>query len=159
MSVESSSEVRLLPQVGLLLLGWRSTECGVWGTHRRKEMPTLLCPSCSFPLAAPTGKSEKKQLAKQKWGSQGPRSASQSSGQRMGLDLRRETLRVGTSLVVQWLRLHTPKAGAWDLIPGHGTGSHRPQLNSHAATKNPNVSMQTEDPSAAKKTQHSQINK
>ena len=89
-----------------------SLEWGIRGTHRRKEMPTLLCPSHSFPLAAPTGKSEKKQLAKQKWGSQGPRSASQSSGQRMGLDLRHETLRVGTSLVVQWLRLHTPNAGA-----------------------------------------------
>ena len=68
----------------------------------------------------------------------------------MGLDLRRETLRVGTSLVVQWLRLYNPNVGAWDLIPGHGTGSHIPQLNSHAATKDPNVSMQTEDPMCCK---------
>ena len=82
----------------------------------------------------------------------------------MGLDLRCETLRVGTSLVVQWLRLYNPNVGAWDLIPGpynpnvgawdlipgHGTGSHIPQLNSHAATKDPNVSMQTEDPMCCK---------
>ena len=34
----------------------------------------------------------------------------------------------GTSLVVQWLRLYTPKAGAWGSIPGQGTRSHIPQL-------------------------------
>ena len=34
----------------------------------------------------------------------------------------------GTSLVVQWLRLHTPNAGDLDLIPGLGTRSCMPQL-------------------------------
>ena len=33
-----------------------------------------------------------------------------------------------TSLVVQWLRLHTSNAGCQDSIPGQGTRSHMPQL-------------------------------
>ena len=37
-------------------------------------------------------------------------------------------LTLGTSLVVQWLRLHAPSAGGPGLIPGQGTGSHMPQL-------------------------------
>ena len=50
----------------------------------------------------------------------------------------------GTSLVVQWLRLHTLNAGDLDSKPGQGTGSHTPQLKI---------------PPAAMETQHSQINK
>ena len=34
----------------------------------------------------------------------------------------------GTSLVVQWLRLCAPNAGAVGLIPGQGTRSHMLQL-------------------------------
>ena len=34
----------------------------------------------------------------------------------------------GTSLVVQWLRLHTPNAGSLGSISGQGTTSHMPQL-------------------------------
>ena len=34
-----------------------------------------------------------------------------------------------TSLVVQWLRLHTPNAGGLGLIPSPGTRSHMPQLS------------------------------
>ena len=30
----------------------------------------------------------------------------------------------GTSLVVQWVRLHAPNAGGLRLIPGRGTRSH-----------------------------------
>ena len=43
----------------------------------------------------------------------------------------------GTSLVVQWLRLHAPKAGGPASIPGQGTRSHMPHAteNSRAATK------------------------
>ena len=42
----------------------------------------------------------------------------------------------GTSLVVQWLRLHDPNAGGPGLIPGQGTRSHILQLKIlHAATK------------------------
>ena len=37
---------------------------------------------------------------------------------------------LGTSLVVQWLRLCTPNAGGLGSIPGQGTRSHM-----HAATK------------------------
>ncbi|TEA37244.1 hypothetical protein DBR06_SOUSAS10010020, partial [Sousa chinensis] len=37
---------------------------------------------------------------------------------------------MGTSLVVQWLRLHAPSAGSRGSIPGQGTRSHM-----HAATK------------------------
>ena len=35
---------------------------------------------------------------------------------------------VRTSLVGQWLRLHTSKAGGLDSIPGQGTRSHMLQL-------------------------------
>ena len=49
----------------------------------------------------------------------------------------------GTSLVIQWLGLHTPNAGGLGSIPGQRTRSHMLQLKiSHTATK----------------TQHSQIN-
>ena len=42
----------------------------------------------------------------------------------------------GTSLVVQWLRLHTPNAWGLILIPGWGTRSHMPQRKMpHAAVK------------------------
>ena len=43
----------------------------------------------------------------------------------------------GTSPVVQWLRLHTPKAGDSGSIPDQGTSSHMPQRLKilHAATK------------------------
>ena len=34
----------------------------------------------------------------------------------------------GTSLVVQWLRLHAPNAGGPGSIPGQGTRSRIPQL-------------------------------
>ena len=36
-------------------------------------------------------------------------------------------MRYGTSLVVEWLRLHTPKAGSLSSIPGQGTRSRMPQ--------------------------------
>lgn len=51
-----------------------------------------------------------------------------------------------TSLVVQWLRLTAPNAGGQDSIPGQGTRSHMPQVES-ACFKKPT------------KTQHSQIYK
>ena len=35
---------------------------------------------------------------------------------------------VGTSLVVQWLRLYALNAGGLGSIPDEGTRSHRPQL-------------------------------
>ena len=35
---------------------------------------------------------------------------------------------MGASLVIQWLRLRAPKAGAQGSIPGRGTRSHTPQL-------------------------------
>ena len=37
-------------------------------------------------------------------------------------------VRLGTSLVVQWLRLRAPHAGSPDSIPGQGTRSHMLQL-------------------------------
>ena len=56
----------------------------------------------------------------------------------------------GTSLVVQWLRLHTPNAGGLGLIPGQGTRSHVQQLKIlqaatkilHTATKIPHATTQ-----------------
>ena len=45
---------------------------------------------------------------------------------------------VGTSLVVQWVRVRAPDAGGPGSIPGQGTRSHMPQLRSpHATTKDP----------------------
>ena len=35
---------------------------------------------------------------------------------------------LGTSLVIQGLRIHTPNASGMGLIPGQGTGSHMLQL-------------------------------
>lgn len=35
-----------------------------------------------------------------------------------------ERMAVGTSLVIQWLRLYVPSAGGPGSIPGQGTGSH-----------------------------------
>ena len=37
----------------------------------------------------------------------------------------------GTSLVVQWLRLHDPNAGTSGSIPGQGTRSRMAQLRVH----------------------------
>ena len=43
---------------------------------------------------------------------------------------------LGASLVVQWLRLHSPNAGGPGLISGQGTGSHMLQVNiPHVTTK------------------------
>ena len=43
---------------------------------------------------------------------------------------------LGTSLVVQWLRLRTPNAGGLGSIPGQGSRFRKPQLkSSHAPTK------------------------
>ena len=39
-------------------------------------------------------------------------------------------VKMGTSLVVQWVRLHVPNAGGLGSIPGQGTRSRM-----HAATK------------------------
>ena len=41
----------------------------------------------------------------------------------------------GTSLLVQWLQVRAPNAGAPGLIPGQGIGSHMPRLGSGAAKK------------------------
>ena len=44
--------------------------------------------------------------------------------------------KIGTSLVVQWLRLHAPNAGGPRSIPGQGTRSRMLQLKIlHVATK------------------------
>ena len=49
-----------------------------------------------------------------------------------------EDAREGTSLVIQWLRLHAPSVGGPGSILGQGTRSHVLQLkSSHAATKDP----------------------
>ena len=73
---------------------------------------------------------------------------------------------LGTSLVVQWLRLCAPNAGGPGSIPGHGTRSHMPQLKRshmpqlkilHATTKIPHTAMKI--PRAATKTRCSQISK
>ena len=52
---------------------------------------------------------------------------------------------VGTSLVVQWLKLHAPNAGGPGLTPGQGTRSHMPQLKSlHVTMKIPHATTKTQ---------------
>ena len=49
----------------------------------------------------------------------------------------------GTSLVVQWLRLPTPKAKGWGSIPGRGTrSSHMLQLRVFMLQLRPNTDNQ-----------------
>ena len=63
----------------------------------------------------------------------------------------------GTSLVAQWLRLHTPNTGDWGSTPGQGTRSHIPQLKvrvpqlkiTHAA-EDPSFQVSQLRPSTAK---------
>ena len=50
----------------------------------------------------------------------------------------------GTSLVVQWLRFHTPSAGGLGSIPGQGTRSCMSQLKIlHATMKIPRAAAKT----------------
>ena len=61
---------------------------------------------------------------------------------------------LGTSLVVQWLRVHAPSAGCLGSIPGWGTRSCLPQLRvCRLQLKIPCATMTQLD-----KTQHSQVN-
>ena len=46
---------------------------------------------------------------------------------------------LGTSLVVQWLRLLVPNARGWGLIPGQGTRSQVPQLRIHMPQLKPDA--------------------
>ena len=54
-----------------------------------------------------------------------------------------KTLFIGTSLVVQWVRLHAPNAGGFGSIPGHGTRSctHATAKSLHATTKSPHATI------------------
>ena len=58
---------------------------------------------------------------------------------------------LGTSLVAQGLRLHSPNAGSLGLIPGQGTRSHLLQLRARM--------LRLMIPRATAKTQCGQINK
>ena len=69
--------------------------------------------------------------------------------QTVGINTGRKNQRIWTSLVVQWLRLHTPNAGRLGSIPAWGTGSRMLQLKI--------LPMATKILSAAAKTQHGQI--
>ena len=59
---------------------------------------------------------------------------------------------VGTSLVVQWVRLHAPNAGGPCSIPSQGTRSRM-----HATTKISHVT--TKSPHAATKSPHATLKK
>ena len=66
----------------------------------------------------------------------------------------------GISLVVQWLRLHTPNAGGLISIPGQGTSSHMPQLKDSAClSENRRFCAFQLRPSAAKKKKNSLVSK
>ena len=72
------------------------------------------------------------------------------SSESIRLKSKRIFFRGGTSLVAQWLRLHTPNAGGWGPIPGQGTRSHVLQLR--VCMPQPKILCVTT------KTWHSQIN-
>ena len=57
----------------------------------------------------------------------------------------------GTSLVVQWQRIHAPNVEVMGSIPGQGTRSHVPQLEDSPC--------HSKDPEAETKTPRSRINK
>ena len=58
----------------------------------------------------------------------------------------------GSSLVVQWLRLHAPNSGGLGSTPGQGTRSHMPRLKTPcAATKTENLVCCNEDPAQPNK--------
>ena len=66
--------------------------------------------------------------------------------------------------MVQWLRLHAPKAGIPGAIPVQGTRPHSPQLGDPMSQPQPKEHMshtqqRSKIPHAATKTQGSQINK
>ena len=71
---------------------------------------------------------------------------------------------IGTSLVVQWLRLHTPNAGDPGSIPGQGSRSHMLQLRvCMLQLKDPSGHNEgpvhgKKDPRAATKSRRGQIN-
>ena len=52
-----------------------------------------------------------------------------------------ENTGLGTSLAVQWLRLHAPNAGGPGSMPGQGTRAHMP-----VATRSSHATMMIEDP-------------
>ena len=59
---------------------------------------------------------------------------------------------LGTSTVVQWLRLSVPSAGGLGSLPGQGTRSHKPQLRVHRPGLNiPHATTKIKTPSAATK--------
>ena len=62
-------------------------------------------------------------------------------------------MKLGTSLVIQWLRHCTPNAGGPSLVHGQGTRSHMTQLRvCMLQLKSPNATMKSEDPMCHKKT-------
>ena len=64
---------------------------------------------------------------------------------------------LGTSLVVQWLRLNSVNSGAPSAIPGQGTRSHMLQLRVQMPKlKDPHAATEIDDVTV--KTRHSQIN-
>lgn len=65
---------------------------------------------------------------------------------------------IGTSLMVQWLRIHAPNARRPGSIPSQGTRSHMPQLRIHVLPLNIlNATIRMKVLCAATKTSHSQI--
>ena len=52
----------------------------------------------------------------------------------------------GTSLVIQWLRLHAPNAGGPGSIPGQGTRYHMPQLRVRMPQLKKDPACHDEDP-------------
>ena len=51
-------------------------------------------------------------------------------------------MELGTSLVIQWLRLFAPKCRDLGSIPGQGNRSCMPQLRSHMMQLRPNAAKQ-----------------
>ena len=58
-----------------------------------------------------------------------------------------KTQAAGTSLIVQWLRLGTPKAGTPGLVPGQGTRFHMLQLGACMPQLKKKITQKTPNPS------------
>ena len=65
---------------------------------------------------------------------------------------------MGTSPVVQQLRLHAPNAGGPGSIPGWGTRPHMPQIKSLRATTK-NLVCHNQDPVQPNKNKYLNLNK
>ena len=102
-----------------------------WAATVKRELTPYLYTSVSWDTEAPCWFHMRTPWTNHSRYSDGILELAKSEHLSRGLNLLFEEGVWGTSLVVQWLRLCTPNAGALGLIPGQGTRSHMLQLRLH----------------------------